>query len=278
MINEILDPLTGVEVEARGSLLRVLDQGAQVVHWRPAGESPVLFGSAAAAYVPGRHVRAGAPLVYPWFGNGPCSDLAPVHGYGRLRTFRRRRCEAEDGAAVVSHVLEPEEPADLPARLEVTTTAMAETLEIALMVVNLSDAPISYEVGLHTYFLVDDLTRVSLAGLGGSEYLDRATSEWAVQTDRELVIRGEVDRVYRHSGAVVLNDPGFGRRIEIDKDGSSTTIVWNPGEEKTKGFADFGDDEWQRTVCVEAARMGDDAVRLAPGDRHRLLQRLRLLD
>lgn len=277
MINEFPDPLPGVEVEAGGSVLRVLDQGAQVVHWQPAGQAPVLFGSALAVQLPGRHVRAGAPLVYPWFGNGPDGDLAPVHGYARLRPFRRLTCEARDGVAVVSHLLEPEQEGDLPARLEATTTMSAGTLEIALTVTNLSDAAIGYEVGLHTYFLVGDLAEVSLAGLGGCEYLDRVTSERAVQAEDELVIHGEVDRAYRHSGAVLLSDPRLGRRIEVGKAGSSTTIVWNPGEEKTRGFPDFGDDEWRRTVCIEAARMGDDAVRLDVAGQHTLVQRIRLL-
>lgn len=277
MINEFLEPLPGVEAKVDGSLLRVLDQGGQVVHWQPAGQLPVLFGSALAAYLPGRHVRAGAPLVYPWFGNGPAGDLAPVHGYGRLRPFRRLRCEVEAGTAVVRHVLEPEEPADLPARLDVTTTATAEALEIALTATNLSEARIGYEVGLHTYFQIGDVADVVLQGLAGCEYLDRVTSERGVQTEDELVIRGEVDRAYRHSGAVLLSDRRLDRRIEIDKAGSFTTIVWNPGESKTKAFADFGDDEWQRTICVEAARTGEDAVWLEPGDRHTLLQRIRLV-
>jgi len=35
-------------------------------------------------------------------------------------------------------------------------------------------------------------------------------------------------------------------------------------------MADFGDEEWRGMVCVETANVGAAAVRLAPGERHRM--------
>ena len=31
------------------------------------------------------------------------------------------------------------------------------------------------------------------------------------------------------------------------------TVVWNPWDKKAKAMSDFGDDEYKRMVCVEAA-------------------------
>jgi glucose-6-phosphate 1-epimerase len=46
--------------------------------------------------------------------------------------------------------------------------------------------------------------------------------------------------------------------------------VWNPWEEKAAGLPDLREGEWRRFVCVEAGRVLDGAVVLAPGGSHTL--------
>lgn len=43
------------------------------------------------------------------------------------------------------------------------------------------------------------------------------------------------------------------------------TVVWNPWDKKAKAMSDFGDDEYKRMVCVEAATI-EKPVTLKPGE------------
>jgi glucose-6-phosphate 1-epimerase len=58
------------------------------------------------------------------------------------------------------------------------------------------------------------------------------------------------------------------RSVLIAKNGSGTTVVWNPWIDKAADLPDFGDDEWKAMVCVEVCNIGEAAVRLAPGQSH----------
>jgi len=41
--------------------------------------------------------------------------------------------------------------------------------------------------------------------------------------------------------------------VAVRKEGFSDCVVWNPYIEKSKGMADFGDDEWKSMICAESA-------------------------
>jgi len=43
------------------------------------------------------------------------------------------------------------------------------------------------------------------------------------------------------------------------------TVVWNPWDKRAKAMSDFGDDEYKRMVCVEAAAI-EKPVTLKPGE------------
>ena len=59
-------------------------QGAQVTARRPSDERPVLFTSPNSAFAPGRAIRGGIPIVFPWFGASRHSPTAPQHGFARI--------------------------------------------------------------------------------------------------------------------------------------------------------------------------------------------------
>ncbi|PZU43126.1 MAG: hypothetical protein DI571_10080 [Arsenicicoccus sp.] len=50
--------------------------------------------------------------------------------------------------------------------------------------------------------------------------------------------------------------------------GSTQTVVWNPGEEKAATIGDLGAQEWRRFLCVETAATGDRRLEIAPGATH----------
>ena len=45
-------------------------------------------------------------------------------------------------------------------------------------------------------------------------------------------------------------------------------VVWNPWKKTAKGMADFGNDEYERMVCVDGAAM-KDPITLKPGEEWR---------
>ena len=58
-------------------------QGAQLTAWQPPGERPVLFTSPNSAFAPGRAIRGGIPIIFPWFGASRNALAAPQHGFAR---------------------------------------------------------------------------------------------------------------------------------------------------------------------------------------------------
>ena len=63
-------------------------------------------------------------------------------------------------------------------------------------------------------------------------------------------------------------DPTLKRHIRLQKQGSQTTVVWNPWSDGAAALADLGDDEWRQMACVEACNILGDAVTLAPDAQH----------
>jgi D-hexose-6-phosphate mutarotase len=77
------------------------------------------------------------------------------------------------------------------------------------------------------------------------------------------------DRVYLDTeGACTVDDPVLGRRLKVDKRGSRTTVIWNPGLQVAQTMADLGPEAWRSMLCVETANAADNAVPLEPGQRH----------
>jgi glucose-6-phosphate 1-epimerase len=79
-------------------------------------------------------------------------------------------------------------------------------------------------------------------------------------------------------GPIALEDQILRRRIDIAKENSFTTVIWNPWLEKARAMSDFADAEWQQMICIEASNVADFAVVLAPGQQHRMSMAVRLAD
>src|SRR5262245_21344650 len=56
-------------------------QGAQVVAFAQRDATPVLFQSAHAVYTPGKAIRGGIPICWPWFGPHPTDPAQSQHGF-----------------------------------------------------------------------------------------------------------------------------------------------------------------------------------------------------
>ncbi len=161
-------------------------------------------------------------------------------------------------------------PALLLRALDVTAGA---ELNATLTLTNEDDHPFAIEAALHTYLHVGDVKDVTVEGLDGERYYDKVRERYATQTG-DVTFIGPTDRVYTSTQQVQVVDPKLGRRIIVDKNGSGSTIVWNPWSQGAATMSDIGEGEWQNFVCVETAAVRERALTLWPGHPHIMTQTL----
>jgi glucose-6-phosphate 1-epimerase len=167
-----------------------------------------------------------------------------------------------------------------PADFHLTHRAtFGSVLTLELVVRNTGITPLRFEEALHAYFRVGHIDGARLEGLNAVHYLDKADSNRKKTQQGPVVIVAETDRVYLNTqGAIEMEDHCLGRRVEIAKQNSLTTVVWNPWVEKAQTFPDFGATEWVQLLCVETCNVSDFAVELAPGQQHKMQSILRVTD
>ncbi len=265
-----------LEISTAWSTAAIYLNGAHVTHFRRKDEPPLLFLSQCSRFAEGHAIRGGIPVILPWF--GPREGLAQ-HGYARLKSWDLKEfAPAPDGSVSVRFRLPdcPEAVAFPPYTVDYVVT-VNQSLTLQLIVANRSkDAEFTFENCLHTYFEVADVTAISIHGLKGVSYLDKVTSFLEkTETSDTLRIASEVDRTYQNTtGTVEIRDPRLGRRIRVEKEGSASTVVWNPWIAKSRQMPDFGDEEYERMICIESGNVGSDSVSLPPGGSSTLTVRL----
>jgi D-hexose-6-phosphate mutarotase len=269
--------LVFAEIDNAHATATVCLQGAHLTTWRPKGQTqPVIWLSEAARFAPGKSIRGGVPVCWPWFGPHATQGEYPAHGYARTVPWQVTRTEPlDDGATRIALVLLQNEQtrAQFPhaCRLEIRLT-IGERLQVELVTTNLDTEPLTIGEALHTYFRIGDIGQVQVLGLEGCEYVDKVDGGARKRQDGPVTFVGETDRVYVDTTArCVIEDPVLQRRILIDKSGSRSTVVWTPWQEKAAKMGDLGpNDGWRRMVCVESGNALDNVVRIAPGEVHAL--------
>jgi glucose-6-phosphate 1-epimerase len=257
--------------------------GAHVTHWKPRGAAPVLFLSSRSLYEPGKAIRGGVPVIFPWFGPRSDGTAGPMHGFARTMEWAvERTALGKDGSVEIALALGPDEVTHgfgydvFSLRFRVT---VGRTLEMRLEVRNDAAEPLTFQEALHTYFAVGDIYRVWVSGLEGAAYIDKTDGFQRKREGSEPIhIVRETDRVYVNTTSTcVIGDPALGRRIMVEKSGSEATVVWNPWDEKIKTLADMDSEDWKRMICVETANAGDHSIHLAPGASHTLTASIRTI-
>jgi len=267
----------GIETHYKGGHHAVLDAGAHVLAWTPRDQVPVLWVSPLAVFEPGVAVRGGIPVIFPWFGAGPRGDQTPSHGFARTAEWERTGLVddlVETGRLEVRHRLTSDGLQAAPFSAELVSEFTRDHLRVSLAVTNTGTADFSYEEALHTYLAVSDIARISIEGLDGCRYVDKVDGGNQVQAG-PVRFAGETDRLYSHTGDVVVDDPDWSRRIRVSKEGSAVTVVWNPGAIRGAALADVGQ-YWAGFVCVEAANVGDRTITVQAGETRILAQQLHL--
>ncbi len=252
---------------------RVALQGAQLLHWAPRDEAPVIWLSPCAKLLPGKSARGGVPICWPWFGPHGEDAAKPAHGFARTVFWELAAATDEPDGTRLRFVLPAQTkvalwPHDTPAQLDLV---IGRQLEITLTTRNQGAVPLSLGEAFHTYFQVGDIEQVRVEGLEGVTFADKVQQFARAEQQGAVTINGEIDRVYLgHTEGCAIVDPGLGRRIRIDKRGSRSTVIWNPWEEKAQAMGDFEEGGYRHMLCAESGNALDDTLTLAPGAEHKL--------
>jgi glucose-6-phosphate 1-epimerase len=224
--------------------------GAHLVSWLGADGGERMFMSKRSALDGSRAIRGGVPVIFPQFSE---QGSGMRHGFARVSSWRVVGDGVDAGAAwaefeLTDADLAPAHAAAWPHRFALTlrVTVKADTLHMALTVRNTGHAPFPFAAALHTYHLVPHLADVRIDGVAPGT----------------LAIDDKLDRIYGGiKGTILLATPA--RILRLEQEGFTDAVVWNPGAADTAALADMDDDEYQRFVCIEPARLAQEL--LAPG-------------
>jgi glucose-6-phosphate 1-epimerase len=253
-------------------------QGAHLTRWQPTGQKPVLFLSDRSAFTPGKAIRGGVPIIFPWFGGRTATAEnqrtdGPSHGFARTAEWTLTFAALAGDDLHLTLTLAPNDTTRALGydhfQLAYQLTLGVE-LRLQLAVSNQASTPLHFEEAFHSYFSVGDAHQVSIIGLSDTNYLDK-TDEFKSkhQTETLLKLTGETDRPYLNTVTTInLDDPILNRRITVCKGNSKTTVVWNPWSELTAKLPDMPPDGWLTMVCIETANVAANAITLAPNQQH----------
>ena len=250
--------------------------GANVLSYRPTGQSEVLFRPEKRDYNRGDSVHCGIPVCWPQFGNRFDKTL-PQHGFARLLVFEVRGTEYTEEKTEVTLGLKSNEetkklwPHDFDLEYRVTVSMK---LNLALTTKNTGTEPFDFNCGFHPYFLVRERDGVSVRGLDGCAYVDpSATPPGEGVQSGDLAVTKAYDHVFSMPRAVkhelALLDAGLRRAVAEVSSGNTKTVVWNPGEGHV--MTDHRPDDWRHFVCVEPVSDWPGGGTLGPGESHELL-------
>ncbi len=255
--------------------------GGHVLSFRPRGHEPVLWLSRNSHFQTGRAIRGGIPVCWPWFADHPTDADKPAHGFARTADWAVSESEKlEDGSIRLRlFIADSEKTMKLwphRFRLEMDCT-VSDVLRTKLISTNTDNKPSVCGGALHSYFNISFISAIRITGLEDCSYIDKVDQGRRKVQNGAVSINSETDRIYLDTKAdCIIEDSGLPRRICISKNGSLTTVVWNPWVDKAAAMKDFGNDEYKRMVCVETVNADTDVIELAPGDTHTLESIIRL--
>ncbi len=238
------------------------------------GIQPIIWLSPAAKLAPGKSIRGGVPICWPWFGPHASESGFPAHGFARTVPWQVVASEAvADGSTRMIF--------ELP-QSSIPAAQWPHACRVRYIVT--VGRELNSGTGHREYRQCRIRDRRGAAHLfsrqrrgcsshqwPGWRYLSGQGGQYAAQgpvgADRD---QSEVDRLYVDTETeCLIEDAGCTRRIRISKRGSRSTVVWNPWVEKSAKMGDFGSDTGYRgMVCVESANAAENTVNIAPGASH----------
>ena len=177
------------------------------------------------------------------------------HGFARVSDWALVDSGSEDGMAFAVFALEPHDLAPERAQawphdflLQLRVSVGGDKLAMALEVSNRGAEAFAFSSALHTYHLVDQAGDVRIDGL--------REERWRSATCSTRFSTTSTAASTLHAGAATM---------EMEQDGFTDAVVWNPGAAAAAAMPDLADDEYQRFVCIEPAVI--EPVTLSGGEK-----------
>ncbi|QCU91016.1 D-hexose-6-phosphate mutarotase [Thiomicrorhabdus sediminis] len=271
-----------IEIDNDFAKAVITTHGASVLSYAPHGQHELLWVSGEAVFDGSKPVRGGIPVCWPWFGQARDSSL-PAHGFVRNMTWQLETVQTLDtGETRISLVCHSSEEtlAIWPHKFSLMLTIeIGPTLILTLTTHNLSDQTLSITEAFHTYFNLAP-EGLEIRGIEGSTHLNKLVEDSSAELQaRPLVLTPPRDSVFlNQTGNVFLVDNDNKRQIKIAKRNASSSVVWNPGADIVKGFADIHNDAWTQFVCVESGNVLDNFITVLPNEQHVLSVQYSMLE
>lgn len=267
-------PLIEITNEYASALISL--QGAHLLSWKPTNEQEVIWLSDEASFSVGKSVRGGIPICWPWFGAHETNTTYPAHGFARTVFWQvTNTALLKNGDIEIHFKLETNElPEKYQQMWPQNTTAeyivtIGKKLNVDLITTNNSSDDMTIGQALHTYFAVDNVSATQVSGLEDKSYLDKPDNFKQKKQTGAIHINEEVDRIYLNTTDEITIDDTK-RKINIKKQGSASTVVWNPWKAVAEKMGDLGDNGYLKMLCVESANAADDVRVVKAGDSHKL--------
>ncbi len=265
-----------IEISNQQARATVSLQGAHLLSWIPEGEGEVIWLSEDAVFAKGKSVRGGIPICWPWFGAHDTNSTYPAHGFARTALWEVTNTQSlPSGETQISFKLKTQKLDENIHQMWPQSTTVeyiitvGKTLILELTTFNNSEQSITIGQALHTYFNVDDVSRTTVHGLEGKNYLDKPDNFKSKTQIGSITINDEVDRIYLQTADDIIIDDTK-RKIRIKKQGSDSTIVWNPWKSIAEKMGDLGEKGYLKMLCVESANAAEDTITIAAGGHHKL--------
>lgn len=260
------------EIESPVSTATISLYGAQVLSFKANKQDELLFMSSKSAFENGKAIRGGIPVCWPWFGANTTDPSLPSHGFARNSIWDVVNTrETENEVIIVLGLKSNEDTLKMWPYLFNTTLEIkvGSELTVSLKTTNTDNKPFNISAALHSYFLISDIETVKLEGLESTAYFNNLNQTNEIQKDDILTFSERTDRQYKKTKTTcIIHDTE--RKIRVGKEGSHTTVVWNPGAELSKEMIDLGDLDYKKMLCVEASNSLENSIDILPQQSHTL--------
>lgn len=273
------DQISMIHIKNQFAQAKITPHGGSVLSYQPVGQEDVLWVSPTAVFNGQKPVRGGIPICWPWFGAHPSDASLPAHGFVRNALWQLDSIEdlASGETQVVLSFHSNEATLKLwPHAFHLELCILVgQKLVMNLTTKNLEEAPLQITEALHTYFNIGQASQLPILGFDQTTHLDKLNDAPAEIQQGDIVLNPPMDSVYlNHQTKAIIQDTENQRQIWVEKQSSKSCVVWNPGPEIVKGFADIPDADWSNFVCVEAGNVLDNSVEIAAGQAHTLTMML----